>query len=82
VTDEGRQAPVLFIQQWYGQNIVGQSELIVEGLSCILKWMEWWSQTYQWLAEKVLREKPRIWNVFYFSHAAISLQNVLSCSWN
>jgi len=56
VTDEGRQTPVLFIQQWHGQNIVGQSELIVEGTSCILRWMEWWSQTYQWLAEKVFRE--------------------------
>jgi hypothetical protein len=22
------------------------------------------------------------WNMFYFSFAAISLQNVLSCSWN
>ena len=56
MTDEGRQAPVLLIQQWHGQNIVGQSELIVEGRSFILKWMEWWSQTYQCLAEKVFWE--------------------------
>jgi len=71
VTDEGRQAPVLFIQQWHGQNMVGQFHLKVDGMVI---------PDISMTGRKCVQRG--IQNMFYFSFAAISLQNVLSCSWN